>query len=128
MQKSLRISFRRGDWLAIALVLLMTAASLIAFIPRGDASQTAVVQIHLDGKLIEELPIDYDRTLTVSADYANTVCIRGSKVSITESDCPGSDCVHSGWISSPGRSIVCLPNRVEVRVVGVESDVDFVVR
>lgn len=128
MQKSLRITFRRGDWIAIALVLLMAAASLISFLPRGDFSQAAMVQIYLNGDLIEELPITTDRELTVSADYANTVSIRGGKAAITESDCPGADCVYSGWISSPGRSIVCLPNRVEIRVVGIESDIDFVVR
>ncbi|MBQ8917117.1 MAG: NusG domain II-containing protein, partial [Oscillospiraceae bacterium] len=45
---------------------------------------------------------------------------------IAQSTCPGEDCVHSGWISSPGRSVVCLPNRVEIRITG-SSEVDFVV-
>jgi len=45
---------------------------------------------------------------------------------IAESTCPGNDCVHSGKIHSAGRSIVCLPNRVEIRITG-ESDVDYVV-
>jgi len=128
MQKSLRITFRRGDWFAIAAVLLMVVGSLAVFLPHSSTAQAATVQIYLNGGLIEELPITVDRELTISDDYTNIVCIRGGKVSISESDCPGADCVHSGWVSSPGRSIVCLPNRVEVRVVGTESDVDFVVR
>ena len=45
----------------------------------------------------------------------------------TASDCPGQDCVHSGAIHTAGRSLVCLPNRVEIRVVSGGSDVDFVV-
>ena len=50
-----------------------------------------------------------------------------TEAAFTESDCPGRDCVHSGSIGSTGRSIVCLPNRVEIRVISAEADVDFVV-
>ena len=61
--------------------------------------------------------------------YTNRIEIKDGKVFITESDCPGEDCVHSGWISEGGRSIVCLPNRVEIRIEGeTESEVDFIVR
>ena len=52
------------------------------------------------------------------------------KAAILESTCPGEDCVHSGWISQTGRSVVCLPNRAEVRIEGVSGadDVDAVVQ
>ena len=50
-----------------------------------------------------------------------------TNIAITGSDCPGEDCVHSGWIKASGRSIVCLPNKVEIRIVGQSDDVDFVV-
>ena len=55
------------------------------------------------------------------------ITVSQGKVSITSSDCPGMDCVHSGAISASGRSLVCLPNGVEVRIVGRTDDVDFVV-
>lgn len=128
MQKSPHLTFRRGDWFAIALVLLIAAATLVAFLPKGSADERSVVQIRQDGSLIQELPINIDQEFIISGSYENIVCISGGRVSITQSDCPGTDCVHSGWISTPGRSIVCLPNRVEVRIVGTASDVDFVVR
>lgn len=128
MQKRLRLSFSKGDWSAIAAVLLLAAATLIAYLPNESTGQTALVQVRLEGSLIHELTVDEDREFIVSGKYENTIRIRNGKVSIVESDCPGTDCVHSGSISSPGRSIVCLPNRVEVRIVGAKSDVDFVVR
>ena len=58
---------------------------------------------------------------------ANTITVCDGKISFSDSDCPGQDCVHSGSIGSTGRSLVCLPNAVEIRVVSGESDVDFVV-
>ena len=37
------------------------------------------------------------------------------------------DCVGCGWSNATGRSIVCLPNGLEIRIVSGQSDVDFVV-
>ena len=77
---------------------------------------------------MKELPLEEDQNVEAEYEYHNLISIQNKMVCILESDCPGEDCVHSGWIGSVGRSIVCLPNRVEVRVVGVQDDVDFVVR
>ena len=65
----------------------------------------------------------------IENNYTNKLIVKDKKVAIVESDCPGMDCVHSGAISGKGRSLVCLPNRVEVRIEGeVDSEVDFIVR
>lgn len=127
MNRTLRLTFRKGDLLAIILVALLAVITAVAFLPRGGSSEDTVVQIYQDGKLVKELALTADETLHLSGIYENTVEIRGGKVAITESDCPGADCVHSGWIGVTGRSIVCLPNRVEIRITGT-GDVDFVVR
>ena len=122
-----RLIFQKGDFFAILLVILLTAGIALAFIPWGSSSEDAIVQIWQDGALIHEYPLTAEETIRLSGDYENTIVIHGGHVAITESSCPGTDCVHSGQIDRPGRSIVCLPNRVEVRIVG-SSDVDFVVR
>lgn len=122
-----RLTFQKGDFFAILLVILLTVGTAAAFIPWNTSSEDAVVQIWQDGSLIHEYPLTAEETIHLSGDYENTIVIHRGHVAITESDCPGADCVHSGQIDRPGRSIVCLPNRVEVRIVG-SSDVDFVVR
>ena len=71
--------------------------------------------------------LDSDTEVVIEGEYENVVTVKDGKVAITKSDCPGTDCVHSGWIHESGRSIVCLPNRVELRIEGA-SEVDFVVR
>ena len=122
----LRLTFRKGDLLAIALVAVLAAGLLAAFFPRSPSDSQGVVQVYQDGQLIRELSLSQDEIFQISGDYSNTVEISGGKVAIVETNCPGGDCAHSGWISTPGRSIVCLPNRVEIRVTGA-ADVDFVV-
>ena len=126
MKKAENLHFRKWDLLAIAATLLLGAVVFMAFLPQ-NSDKTAVVQIYQNGKLLHETALNEDRSIAVEGEYCNTVVIRGGKVYIEESNCPGRDCVHSGSIEKPGRSIVCLPNRVEIRIIG-QSDIDAVVR
>ena len=83
--------------------------------------------VYQDGQRIKELSLSEDAEFVVEGAYTNKIVVENGRAAITESDCPGTDCVHSGWIHEVGRSIVCLPNRVEIRLEGA-SEVDFVVR
>lgn len=52
--------------------------------------------------------------------------IRDQKVRVISSTCPDKLCIHSGWIDRPGQMLVCLPNRVVVKIVSDEKqDIDF---
>lgn len=122
----MRLRFQKGDIVAIVVVVLLAVAVMLAFAP-SNSDQAAQVEIYQNGLLLKTLPLSIDAIYTVEGKYTNVITIEDGKVSITASDCPGEDCVHSGKISSTGRSIVCLPNAVEVRVVGATDDVDFIV-
>ena len=126
MTHDLRTRFQRGDVLAIALVAILALAVMLCFLPNGgDAG--GMVEIYRDGERIATLPLQEDAETEIGGAYRNVITVSGGRTAITQSDCPGGDCVHSGWIDGVGRSFVCLPNRVEVRIVGTESEVDFVV-
>lgn len=122
----MRLRFQKGDYLAVAVTLLLAAAVFLAFLPR-ETGDTPMAEIYLDGTLVRRVSLDTSAEFSVTGDYMNTVTVRDGKIAVTESDCPGGDCVHSGWIGISGRSIVCLPNRMEIRIVSAPGDVDFVV-
>jgi len=126
VNKTFRLAFCRGDVLAVVLVAALAVGAAFMFMPRG-VQAGSTVQIYKDGLLQQELPLAQDCTVEITGAYTNTVSIKNGRVAITQSNCPGGDCLHSGWTDTAGRSIVCLPNRVEVRIAG-EADVDFVVR
>lgn len=124
--RDMRLRFQKGDWLAVAVTLLLAAFVFAAFLPR-ETGNTPMAEIYLDGTLVRQVSLDTPVEFSVTGDYVNTVTVRDGKIAVTGSDCPGEDCVHSGWISASGRSIVCLPNRMEIRIVAVSGEVDFVV-
>ena len=76
---------------------------------------------------MKTLSLEEETSFEIGGKYTNVITVSGGPIPITASDCPGEDCVHSGAIKATGRSIVCLPNELEVRVISGASDVDFVV-
>lgn len=120
------LRFRKGDMVAIAGVMLLAALVLVLFLPRADAS-AAYAQIYQDGRLVKTVSLSQDQEFTVTGEYSNTIAVRDGKIAVIASDCPGEDCVRCGWIDGAGRSVVCLPNGLEIRIVAEPDDVDFVV-
>lgn len=122
----MRLRFQKGDLLAVGAVLLLALLVFAAFLP-GSGQEAAYAQIYRDGKLLRTVALSSDGEFTLEDAYHTTVTVKDGSIAVTASDCPGEDCVASGWISTAGRSIVCLPARLEIRVVGQTGDVDFVV-
>lgn len=119
----MRLAVRWGDFLAGAAVLLLALAVGLYYLPSAQG-EAKTIQIWQDGVLFRELALDRDQQLVVEGAYQNTIVVEDGKVAIQASTCPGEDCVHAGWCSQVGRSIVCLPNRVEIRVVDRDMQVD----
>ena len=109
MAKPEHLHFRKGDVLAIATVLILAVVVALSYLPK-DPSGPVKAQVYLEGELVKTLSLDEDTCFAISGAYTNEITVKDGQIAITASDCPGEDCVHSGAIHSPGRSLVCLPN------------------
>ena len=126
MTETVKLRFQKGDWLAIVLVALLAVCVAVCFFPK-NAPESASAEIYLNAKRIKTVSLTEDQTFEIADRYTNEITVADGKIAITRSDCPGEDCVHSGAIQNTGRSIVCLPNGLEIRIVAAQGDVDFVV-
>ena len=94
---------------------------------RAPQSGALTVVVSADGQELDRLPLAQFGTHTYANNgYTLTVTAAGGAVSVTQSDCPGQDCVHSGAVSRAGQSIVCLPARIVVELVGAADGYDLV--
>lgn len=119
---------KRGDiWLASALLLL--AAALFVFHFAAPKPDTAAVTITVDNQTVATLSLSEDTVYKVkTAEGYNVVVVEDGRVFVRDADCKNHVCVKSRAISRAGETIVCLPHKVTVSVVGGEaSAVDFVV-
>lgn len=122
----MQLRFQKWDIVLIAGIALLAVLVLLLFLPGGE-NPGAQAQIYQNGKLIKTVSLSRDQEFTVTGNCTNTVTVKDGRIAVTRSDCPGEDCVACGWTGFSGRSIVCLPNGLEIRVVGASGDVDFVV-
>jgi len=75
-------------------------------------------------------PLDTDTEIRIGdGSTYNILVIKDGKAEVTEASCPDKLCVHQGKVHYDGQSIICLPNKVVVEIVGGEqSKVDAVVK
>lgn len=129
MPKPDMFKWKKGDAAVIAAVALLAAGILAGFLFYGRGQQEVTAEIYQNGEKLLEVALTEDQTFEIGGDYHNTVTVRDGKIGVTHTDCPGGDCAHSGWKSRAGESIVCLPNKMEIRLRGggkEEDRVDFV--
>ncbi len=115
-----------GDWLvALLLSALIVVASVLAW--RSQTGPAEKVIITAGGKTVSVLDIHRDQVVDVDGPLGTSrVEIRGGKVRISASPCSNHLCILRGWVQTTGDSVVCLPNRVAVTVVGGDPYYDAV--
>lgn len=90
--------------------------------PLSGTGHSVVVEVH--GKMTHIIPFsEISGSLIVripagAGSEATLELLETGRVRVIESTCPDKVCVRSGWISRSGQAIVCLPNRIVVRIEG----------
>jgi hypothetical protein len=119
------LRFRKGDLIAIVCVLALAGTLALILMPCRSSSSDLMVEVYQNGRLIRQIPLRENASFTVNGAYENTVLVENGAVFVLEASCPGNDCVRSGKISRSGQSIICLPNKLEIRISG-EPEVDII--
>ena len=117
-QSSCHSSFKTADLILVG-GLLIVAAVLFLFLSRWSTGGHAV-EVQVDGKTVATLPLDTDTTYTIDGVDGghNTLVIADGRASVIKATCPDGVCVRHRAIDRAGQSIICLPNKVVVRVDG----------
>lgn len=141
MKSSSELRPRLSDLLIVLVVLALAAGIALWQVSVRTESDALTVVVEIDAVEVDRFPIEslethsYSHngvTLTLapavhgasSASSAESDMTRG--VCVAESDCPTLDCVRTGVISRAGQSIVCLPGRIVVTLVGTQTDFDVI--
>ena len=109
----------------ILVVALLAVAIVILVITGSHGTEGSFVSVMLQNDEIARYSLSIDGIYAINGG-TNTIEIKDGKVRMLEAQCPNHLCVHQGWISLEGQSIVCLPNKVTVSVCGTGDGPDFV--
>ncbi len=113
---------RPGDIIIIALLALASAGSFVFL--RSEPGRS--VEIYADGVLQGSFPLQSGRRISIDGPLGVTVAeIDQGRVRIVSSPCPNHLCMRMGSISRGGSTIVCVPNRIMLRIPARGSDLQI---
>jgi hypothetical protein len=108
-------------WIVAALFVIGGITSFI-LLRSIDVSDPAA-EIHLDGKLYKTVTLSQNAEFTVNSEYGcNTIRISDGEIAVIDADCPDKVCIASGAISDGIVPIICLPHRLEIRIISAANE------
>ena len=125
-KSSIKRNFGWFDALAAAFVLALAAVVALGFYGQGGNDGPLTATISLDGETIGVYSLTGMREeLLLSPEglpYPLTLRLGSDGAEVIETTCPSLDCQHTGHISRSGESIICLPNKLVIRLSGGSDD------
>ncbi len=118
-----------GDFLIFFVIASIIALMFYQSVPKNE-SESLNAQIIKDGELLYEVRLnDITEQKEYILDEGDVVIVaEQGKIRFLESDCPNQICVYTGWIYRANQIAACLPNRILVKIVGAQEEVDVVVQ
>lgn len=110
----------------LILIVIILGAACLLFIGRSllfAKSPGTMVEVSVDGKVVDTLPLGQDTDITIpgAGGGTNHLIIEHGEAYVDEASCPDKVCVHQGKIHRPGEMIVCLPNKMIAKIVGEDG-------
>jgi hypothetical protein len=106
----------------VFVVALLAQAGIMLF---GALRKGQTAHITDGDGVVHELPLDSSKRMEITTALgSNTVEVADGQIRVVDATCKNKDCVHQGAISSPGQTIVCLPNRLVIRIEDTDSNGD----
>ncbi len=115
---------KKGDLLIIVFGLVMALAVYFTYSHFSAQTDQLSVVIKSEGQVVKTIPCQSGHSETYQLNNAygvNNIAVKDGVVVMTSADCHNQICVKSGKIARAGQSIICLPHRVSVEIVGDNS-------
>ncbi len=102
----------------ILIIALLVLAAAVFFMRNRSEGDTVV--IYLNDEIYDSAPLDSEQRIDIEGK--NTVCVKNGAVFMEKADCPDKICVAHAPISTSGDDIVCLPNKVVVKIISSDKN------
>jgi hypothetical protein len=128
----LRLKPKPGDFFII-LFIASVAVILMFSMRQADTGKKTASIIH-DGVVVKRIrldTLDHTEIFEYGGEYPGVIEAENGRIRFREAACPDQVCVYTGWISKNGQIAVCLPERILIKITGVDStegDTDILLR
>lgn len=124
--KAPKVKIHKTSWDTYAFSGLIVAASLLLVLLNSvfATNEPLMAFVYVENVLIDKLDLKVDQTKTyLQTDYTVfkgdiTIEIVDEKVRVEKETSPLKYCSIQGYVSDPGKPIICLPNAFYVVIMG----------
>ena len=109
---------KKRDFILISGIILIAFVIWLAssFFYSGESNY---LRITVDNEVYGEYELTEDQEIAIND--TNICAILHGNASMIFGDCPDKVCVHSLAISKSGQTIICMPNKVVLEIVGSDA-------
>lgn len=109
--------------LTLGIVIFCISCIILLIIFREKGSKKAIVYYENEAILSIDLNSNLDTSYTVEGfNGAVEIITKDGKVKVKSENSPKHLCSKQGWISQSYETIICLPNKI---IIKIESDDDY---
>ena len=109
---------KKNDWILVTVILVLAGVGFLIYTNLGRQS-AGIVKVTVDGELFGIYSLEKEQEIKIND--TNRMIIKDGQADMIEADCPDQICVDHKTISKNKETIVCLPNKVIIEIVGGED-------
>lgn len=110
---------KKWDFL-LGISIILAAIGIYVFFGTARREQGSVISVQMEDGSVSTYSLWKEENIKIG--NSNVLCIKDGKADMISADCPDQVCVHSKPISKAGETIICLPNKVVVEVLGQSGE------
>lgn len=112
----------------IKLVIILFVIVLAVFVVINVTKKMGTMaEVYYEDKLITTIDLNVNGEYIIDGQLGKVVLeVENNMIRVKEENSPLHICSKEGFIGDSSRTLICLPNRIIIKIIG-ESDVDGVV-
>lgn len=110
----------------LVFIILFIVSVLLIFI-NVNREECNMAEVYYENKLIRSISLDIDGEYIVDGELGDIVLeVKNKKIRVKSENSPKNICSKMGYIDDKVSTLICLPNKIIVKIVG-DTEIDGVI-
>lgn len=117
-----RLKKFRFDIILVSILVISLISWLVIWgVVANNKNRKAVISYNNEDIMTLDLAVDKEIELSTlpngqKLEFKMIIIVKDNKIWVDDSECPNHDCIREGKKSKVGDVIVCLPNKIIIRI------------
>lgn len=120
------LDMNKSDFKLIVLLLIIIGGIFIFIgVTKKEGS---IAEVYYEDEMVLSIDLNINKEYIIDGELGDVVLeVKDNKIRVKEENSPKHICSKEGFIGDSSRTLICLPNKIIVKIVG-DNEIDGVVR